>query len=61
MSVIDYDSIRKSIEHELGTGSRGWTRILETALKLVKARAEKKSIPCPDVFQIKEKFGELRI
>ena len=61
VSVIDYDNIRKSIENELGTGSRGWTRILETAFTLVKARAEKKSLHCPDVCQIKEKFGELRV
>lgn len=61
MSVIDYDNIRQSIEHELGIGSRGWTRIVEDALKSVKQRGDETNAPCPSIYQIKEKFGELRI
>ena len=61
MSVIDYKNIRQSIEHEIGLGSRGWTRIVEDALKRVKHRAEETDTPYPAIHQIKEKFGELRI
>ncbi|WP_282022469.1 hypothetical protein [Ruegeria faecimaris] len=61
MSVIDWGDIHNSVVSELGKECQGWIRIVEEALERVKKRAIEQKRPAPEVHQIKQKFGELRI
>jgi hypothetical protein len=60
-NVIDWSDIKKSVEAELGGQNRGWVRIVTRWLEKVKMRCDEKELSYPDVFQIKQKFAQLRL
>lgn len=61
MDDFDWMNIRASVLNEIGRGNQAWARIVEDALVLVKEQADESSKNYPSIYQIKEKFGELRI
>lgn len=60
-SVIDYSNIRSSVTEGLGSDSLGWIEIVTECFEAIKERCDEGRLEYPQVLQIKEKFGELRI
>ena len=60
-NVIDWSDIKKGVEAELGEQNRGWVRIVTRWLEKVKTRCDEKNLSYPDVYQIKQKFAQLRL
>ncbi|TMV02588.1 hypothetical protein FGK63_20385 [Ruegeria sediminis] len=60
-SAIDYDNIRESVARNLGRKNLGWIEIVTRCFESIKEHCDQKNREYPRVFQIKQKFGELRI
>jgi hypothetical protein len=59
--VIDYQNIEQSVEFEFGRGAAAWFEIIVTCFAKIKQRCDEAVIDYPEVVQIKEKLGTLRI
>lgn len=60
-AVIDWNDIRTGVAGQLGHERVGWVRIVSSCLEDVKTYAEDTNLACPDIWEIKEQFAELRI
>lgn len=59
--VFDWKNTEDSVAEELGKECRGWIRLVAHALEQVRDHCHENGVSLPEVRQIKQKFGELRI
>ena len=58
---VDYNDIKASVEAQLGSTPDGWSGLVSDLFESIKARCDELEIEYPEITQIKEKFGALRI
>lgn len=60
-NLIDWSIIERSVIRSLGASNKGWIRCVTYGLEKVKERCDEIEIDYPEIWDIKQKMGGLRI